>query len=49
METDKVGCYTVGTKDGLVLIVDGVHHITTVIQGRWRLLAGAYDASGVGE
>ena len=43
--TDTVGCYTIHTKDCLV---EGVHHIATVNQCRWRLLAGAYDDSGVG-
>ena len=47
--TDTVGGYTIRTKDGLVRIVEGVRHIATVNQGRWRLLAGAYDDSGVGE
>ena len=47
--TDSMGCYTIRTKDGLVRIVDGVRHIATVNQGRWRLLAGAYDDSGVGK
>ena len=28
---------------------EGVRHIATVNQGRWRLLAGAYDDSRVGE
>ena len=36
------------TKDGLVWIVEGASHIATVNQGRWRLLTGAYDDSGVG-
>ena len=44
-----MGGYTSRTKDGLVRIVEGVRHIATVNQGRWRLLAGAYDDSGVGE
>ena len=47
--TDTVGGYTIRTKDGLVRIVEGVRHIATVNQGRWRLLAGAYDDSRVGE
>ena len=36
-------------QQGLVGIVEGVRHIATVNQGRWHLLAGAYDDSGVGE
>ena len=47
--TDTVGCYTIHTKDGPVRITEGARHIATLNQGRWRLLAGAYDASGVGE
>ena len=33
----------------MVRIIDGVRHIAAVNQGRRCLLAGAYDASGVGE
>ena len=35
-----MGCYTIRTKDGFVLIVDGARHIATVNQGRWRFFAG---------
>ena len=42
-------CAQYCTKDGLVLVVNGVRHIATLTQGRWRLLAGACNASGVGE
>ena len=44
-----VGSYTIHTKDRLEWIVEGVRHIATVNQGRWRLPSGAYDESGVGE
>ena len=39
---------TIHTKDGLARIVDGVR-LAAVHQGRWRLPAGAYDASRVRE
>jgi hypothetical protein len=36
--------YTATTKDGLVCVEKAGHHIGTVEQSRWGLLAGAYEA-----
>ena len=47
--TETEGCCTVHTKDGLVRITEGARHIEPLNQGSWRLLTGAYDASGIGE
>ena len=47
--TIAVGCYTNCTKNWLVLITDSVCHTATLNQGRWSLLAGACNESGVSD
>ena len=45
--SETFGPYTASTKDGLTRVTQYDQHITTLTQGRWGLLRGAYEAENV--